>query len=85
MSNRNLPKVAGSDKLVVPPVYLDGLDLRSGATLAVGLQNGRLVVRPIRRRRYTMAELLAQSDYSHSQALAHPGWADVPAADGESA
>jgi antitoxin ChpS len=85
MSNRSLPKVVGPVDLVVPPVYLDDLDFRRSATLAVVLQEGRLVVSAIRRPRYTMAELLAQSDFSHPHELAHPGWADVPAADGEPA
>jgi len=46
--------------LAVPPALLDILDLKPGATVGVAVQQGRLVVEPRRRRRYTLDELLAQ-------------------------
>ena len=42
-----------------------------------------LVVEPKSRPRYTMAELLAASDYSQSLLAAEREWIDVPAIAGE--
>ncbi|HLJ16259.1 MAG TPA: hypothetical protein VKV15_17300 [Bryobacteraceae bacterium] len=60
MHTANLRKVGGSVMLAVPPALLDILDLKPGATVGVAVQQGRLVVEPRRRRRYTLDELLAQ-------------------------
>ena len=48
--------------LAVPPALLEVLDLRPGAKVGITVQTGRLVVEPRARRRYTLAELLAQCD-----------------------
>jgi antitoxin ChpS len=55
----NLRKVGGSVMLAVPPALLDILRLQPGAKVGIALENGRLVVEPQRRRRYTLDELLA--------------------------
>ena len=47
--------------LAVPPALLDILRLRAGAKVGLSVEGGRLVVRA-RRRRYTLDELLAQSN-----------------------
>ena len=64
MHTTNLRKVGGSVMLVVPPVLLNLLELKAGTTVGVDVENGRLVVEPKPRQRYTLAELLAESDYS---------------------
>ena len=46
--------------LAVPPALLDVLRLRPGAKVGVAIENGRLVVEPQQRPRYTLDELLAQ-------------------------
>lgn len=56
----NLRKVGGSVMLAVPPALLDALDLQPGARVGVAVRQGRLVVEPRRRQRYTLSELLAQ-------------------------
>jgi antitoxin ChpS len=58
----NLRKVGGSVMLAVPPVLLDILNLQPGARVGIAIESGRLVVEPQQRRRYTLDELLAQSD-----------------------
>jgi antitoxin ChpS len=58
----NLRKVGGSVMLAVPPAVLDMLQLRAGATVALVVDSGRLIVEPQPRRRYTLDELLAQCD-----------------------
>jgi antitoxin ChpS len=79
MHTTNLRKVGGSVMLTVPPALLDILDLQAGATVAVAIEDGRLVIEPCRRPRYTMAGLLAQSDYSQAQEPSDREWVDAPA------
>jgi antitoxin ChpS len=62
MHTTNLRKVGGSVMLAVPPAVLDMLQLQAGATVALVVDNGRLIVEPQRRRRYKLDELLAQCD-----------------------
>jgi antitoxin ChpS len=60
MHTTNLRKVGGSVMLAVPPALLDILQLQPGATVGIAVKGGRLVVEPLKRRRYTLNELLAQ-------------------------
>ena len=64
MHTTNLRKVGGSVMLAVPPALLDVLELRAGARVDVGIEEGRLIVAPRTRIRYTLDELLAQCDES---------------------
>ena len=73
----NLRKVGGSVMMAVPPAFLDLLQLRVGATVGMVVDGGRLVVEPSPRKRYTLAELLAASDYSHPQTPEQREWVDA--------
>lgn len=75
----NLRKVGGSVMLTVPPAILDLLHLQAGAAVGIAVADGRLVVDPSPRPRYTMAELLAESDYSQPQPAEEREWVDAPA------
>jgi len=79
MRTTNLRKVGGSVMLAVPPAILDLLHLQAGTTVGLSVDHGRLVVEPQPRRRYTLAELLAASDYSEPQPLEEREWVDAPA------
>lgn len=57
----HLRKVGGSVMLAVPPAILDLLELKPGASVGIGVEDGRLIVER-RKRKYTLAELLAQCD-----------------------
>ena len=83
MHTTNLRKVGGSVMLAVPPVLLKLLQLEVGATVAVDVEDGRLVVEPKPRPRYTLAELLDASDYSLPQPPEEREWVDAPAVGGE--
>ncbi|CCJ51905.1 antitoxin [Daeguia caeni] len=83
MHTTNLRKVGGSVMLAVPPALLDVLHLSAGAKVGLAVDNGRLVVEPKARPRYTMAELLAASDYSQPQPAEEREWIDAPAVGGE--
>jgi antitoxin ChpS len=60
MHTTNLRKVGGSVMLAVPPALLDVLQLEPGTKVGIAVESGRLVVEPRPRRRYKLAELLAQ-------------------------
>ena len=76
----NLRKVGGSVMLAVPPALLELLHLKAGASVGVAVDGDRLVVEATPRPRYTMAELLAASDYSAAQSPDDREWLDAPAA-----
>lgn len=83
MHTTNLRKVGGSIMLAVPPAFLDQLHLQVGATVSLIIDHGRLVVEPRTRPRYTLAELLAASDYSQPLSAEEREWIDAPAIGGE--
>ena len=62
MYTTNLRKVGGSVMLAVPPALLDLLRLGAGASVDIGVENGRLIVVPRTRPRYSLKELMAQCD-----------------------
>lgn len=80
MHTTNLRKVGGSVMLSIPPAILEMLHLQAGATVSVSVDGGRLMIEPRPRPRYTLAELLAASDYSQPQPPEEREWADAPAA-----
>jgi len=80
MLTTNLRRVGGSTMFAVPVELLKMLHLQAGDTVAITVKNGRLVVEPRQRPRYTLAELLAASDYSQPQPDEEREWVDAPAA-----
>ena len=83
MHTTNLRKVGGSVMLAVPPAFLDQLHLQAGAMVGLAIDHGRLVVEPKPRPRYTLAELLAASDYSQPLSVQDREGIDAPAVGGE--
>ncbi len=79
----SLRKVGGSIMLTVPPAFLEQLHLQAGTTVGLAIDQGCLVVNPNLRPRYTLAELLAASDYSQPQPAEEREWVDAPATGGE--
>ena len=73
----NLRKVGGSVILAVPPAPLDLLNLGVEAKVSIGMQDGRLVVEPTTRPRYTLEELLAQCDDAAAPFAEDRAWLDV--------
>jgi antitoxin ChpS len=80
MHTTNLRKVGGSVMLTVPPAILELLHLKAGASVAVSVDAGRLVVEANARPRYTLEALLAASDYSQPLSPEEREWIDAPAA-----
>ncbi|MCX6604714.1 MAG: antitoxin [Acidobacteria bacterium] len=83
MHTAKLHKLGGSVVLAVPPAFLDQPHLEAGATVGLTVDDGRLVVEPKPRLRYTLAELLAVSDYSRPQPAEEREWVDAPAVGSE--
>ncbi|MFA6062336.1 MAG: antitoxin [Gallionella sp.] len=83
MHTTNLRRVGGSVMLAVPPAFLDQLHLQAGNTVGMVVVDGRLVVNPKPQARYTLAELLASSDYSQPQSTEDREWIDAPIVGGE--
>lgn len=75
----NLRKVGGSVMLIVPPVLLNLLQLKAGATVDVDVEDGRLIIEASPRPRYILEDLLAASDYSQPQPSEQREWVDAPA------
>ena len=83
MHMTNLRKVGGSIMLAVPPALLEILKLNAGTSVGLSVDGGRLVVEAASRPRYTLAELLAQSDYPETVSDEDREWLDAPARGGE--
>ena len=66
--------------LVVPPAFLNQLHLQAGATVGLAIDQGRMVMEPKPRLRYSLADLLTASDYSQPQSAQEREWIDAPAA-----
>jgi Growth regulator len=79
----NLRKVGGSVMLAVPPALLDMLHLQPGATVGIAVENGRLIVQPKQRRRYTLDELLAQCNLKARRSKEEREWLDSKPVGGE--
>jgi Growth regulator len=77
MHTTNLRKVGGSVMLAVPPAILDLLRLNAGAKVGLAVDNGRLVVEPRPRLRYTLDELLAQCDGTSELVPEEKEWLDA--------
>ena len=75
MHTATLRAVGGSVSVTLPRQMLRTLGLAAGASVAVTLENGRLVLTPARPR-YTLDELLAGMKAGDRPTA--PGWADAP-------
>lgn len=82
MYTTNLRKVGGSIMLAVPPELLNILRLQAGAKVHLTIDNGRLVIEPSARPRYTLAELLEGAEASGAYPLPpeEREWVDAPPA-----
>ncbi|WP_428484308.1 AbrB/MazE/SpoVT family DNA-binding domain-containing protein [Rhodopila sp.] len=79
MHTTSLRKVGGSVMLALPPAILDLLHLHAGATVGIAVDDGRLIIDPNPRPRYSLAELLAASDYSQPHPAEEREWVDAGA------
>lgn len=78
-----LRQVGGSVMLSLPQAFLKQLNLSAKSNVDLSLKNGKLIVEPINKPKYTLDELLAQSDYSGSINDEERQWLDAPSVGGE--
>ena len=76
MHTTRLRKVGGSVMLVVPPAFLDQLQLNADVTVGLAVDHGCLVVNPNPGPRYTLDELLAQCDADAAMSEEDQTWID---------
>jgi antitoxin ChpS len=74
MHTTNLRKIGGSVMLAVPPAVLKMLQLQPGAAVDVTVADGRLLIEPIRQKRYSLKELLAQCNVEAPQTVEDNDW-----------
>lgn len=76
MYKAKLRSVGGSVMFAIPKPILESLDLRPDTEVSLSISEGRLVVEPRSRPRYTLAELLAQCDPSAPRTDEEQAWLD---------
>jgi antitoxin ChpS len=64
--------------LAVPRPILDLLRLEAGSTVGLSVEEGRLVVKPASKPRYTLDELLAQCAPEAAISPEDQDWLDIP-------
>jgi len=69
-----LRKVGGSVMLAIPPALLDVANLTAGRQVAVSVEDGKLVIEPQPKPKYTLAELLSQCDPSAPMSDEDQAW-----------
>jgi len=77
MHTTNLRKVGGSIMLAIPPAVLEILNLQSGTTVEVAVDNGRLIIEPQSKPQYSLEELLAQCNLNAPITEDDRAWLDV--------
>ena len=77
MHTTNLRTVGGSIMLAVPPALLDLLHLRVGTKVDIDVKDGRLVIEPNARLRYSLDELLALCDENDTPSPEDRAWIDA--------
>ncbi|GGJ79169.1 AbrB/MazE/SpoVT family DNA-binding domain-containing protein [Deinococcus aquiradiocola] len=83
MHTTHLRKVGGSVMLSIPPALLDVLGLQQGAMVSLALEDGHLIVLPVRKPRYSLSDLLAQCDPDLPITTEDQAWLDAPATGNE--
>jgi antitoxin ChpS len=74
MHMTKLRTVGGSVMFAIPKAILEGLHLQPNASVGVSVAEGKLIVDPHPRRRYSLAELLEQCDPHAPHAPEDEAW-----------
>ena len=76
MQTVKLHKVGGSIMLALPPPLLNIMQLGAGDPVDSGIENGRLIVQPKVRPKYTLDQLLSQCSQIDSPSDVDRAWLD---------
>ena len=74
-----LRTVGGSVVMAIPQRLLELVNLQAGSTVHIDVQLGRLIVVPRKRKRYKLADLLAQCDPALPIVSEEREWVDAGA------
>jgi antitoxin ChpS len=77
MQTAKLRAVGGSVMLAIPKPMLDSLDLHANQQVGVSIVDGRIIVEPKVKARYTLAELLSQCDWDEPMSAEDREWLDA--------
>lgn len=69
-----LRAVGGSVMFAIPKALLESLHLQANASVGVSISQGKLIVDPHVKPRYTLTELLAQCDPTAPRAAEDEAW-----------
>jgi len=78
-----LRSVGGSVMMAIPKAILEALGLSANGKVGLSVADGRLVVEPALRPRYTLAELVAQCDAAAPVSDEEREWGDLKPVGGE--
>lgn len=78
MSTATLRTVGGSVVMAIPKRLLELVHLQVGSQVNIDVQQGKLIVAPIKKKNYTLAQLLAQCDASLPISTEERDWVDAP-------
>ena len=79
MSTATLRTVGGSVVMALPKRLLELVDLQAGSKVNIDVREGQIIIAPLQRKKYTLAELLAQCDPSQPITAQEQEWMDMPA------
>jgi antitoxin ChpS len=71
--------VGGSVMFAIPKPMLEGLDLHANQQVGVSISDGRIVIEPKVKPRYTLTELMAQCDLEQPVTAEDRAWLAAPA------
>lgn len=83
MPTATLRSIGGSVVMAIPKGLLELVHLQSGSKVDIDVRDGRLVIEPKVKPRYTLAELMAQCDLSQPLSREESEWLDAPAVGAE--
>jgi len=83
MPTATLRSIGGSVVMAIPKGLLELVHLQSGSKVDIDVRDGRLVIEPKVKPRYTLAELMAQCDLSQPLSRKESEWLDAPAVGAE--
>jgi antitoxin ChpS len=79
MSTTTLRNAGGSVVMAIPKRILELVNLQSGSVVDIDVKDGHLVIEPVKRPHYKLADLLAQCDFSIPMSADERDWLDAPA------
>ena len=80
MYTAKLKAVGGSVMFAIPKAILEGLGLHADQKVGLSISDGRIIVEPKPKPRYTLAELMAECDLDQPFSDEERAWIEAPPA-----